>query len=161
LHFFCQNKANYWSYVHILKGLFDWIVHGQMTKTRLTPFETFSVMNSAFHYGTETKPVDIPICHVNLNSGFSIPIINDWSNNTTVLTSAYDIGDEIQTGLNPTKFIFVCSKEKNEEPQLLIFGVVVTSKKNGELVFNQCCVYGHMETCQVFTPDRKHWFLEN
>jgi len=84
---------------------------------------------TAFHYGTKAKTVHIPIHHVNLNSSFSIPIINDWTDNTTVLTSAYVIWDRIQTGLNPTKLIVICCQKQNEELQLLIFCAAVTGKK--------------------------------
>jgi len=84
---------------------------------------------TAFHYGIETKTVHIPIHHVTLNSGFAILIIDDWTDDTMVLTSAYVTWDGIQTGLNPTKFIIVCCQKQDEELQLLIFCAAVTSEK--------------------------------
>ena len=72
---------------------------------------------TAFHYSTEPKTIQIPIHHVNLNNGFSIPIINDWADDATVLTSAYVTWDKIEANLHPTKFVIICCQNQNKEPQ--------------------------------------------
>jgi hypothetical protein len=55
-------------------------------------------------YDTEQKTTHVPIRHFNLNSSFSVPVIDDWNDGTTVLTSAYVVSDNIRPGPEPTKF---------------------------------------------------------
>ena len=83
----------------------------------------------AFHYSTDPQTVQIPIHHINLNNGFSIPIINDSADDTMVLTAAHVIWDRIQPGLDATKFIIICCQKRNKEPQLLIFRAAVAGKR--------------------------------
>ena len=84
---------------------------------------------TAFHYSTNPKTVQIPIRHVNLNNGFSIPIINDSADGTMVLTAARVVWDRIQPGLDATKSIIISCQKQNNKPQLLIFRAAVASKK--------------------------------
>jgi hypothetical protein len=79
-------------------------------------------------YGTEQKTIHVPIRHINLNlnSSFSVPVIDDG---TTVLTSAYVVSDNIRLGPEPTKFIDICCQTQDEEPRLLIFRAATTGKR--------------------------------
>ena len=80
-------------------------------------------------YGTEQKTIHVPIRHINLNSSFSVPVIDNWNNSTTVLTSAYVVSNNIHPGPEPTKFIVICCQTQDEEPRLLIFRAATTGKR--------------------------------
>jgi hypothetical protein len=80
-------------------------------------------------YDTEQKTTHVPIRHFNLNSSFSVPVIDDWNDGTTVLTSAYVVSDNIRPGPEPTKFIDIWCQTQDEEPRLLVFRAATTGKR--------------------------------
>ena len=88
---------------------------------------------TACHYGTEPKTVHVSVHHINVNRGFSIPIINDQNDDATVLTSVYVISEEIWTGVDPTKFFVICCQKQDEKMQLLIFRAATTSGRMVDL----------------------------
>jgi len=76
---------------------------------------------TAFHYGAEKKTVVIPILHVDLNRGISIPTLSDWDKDVTVTSSSHLVSNNVGNCSGRTTFIVMCSQKQDLKSHLLIF----------------------------------------
>jgi hypothetical protein len=97
----------------------------------------------AFQHGTRQSTFHIPADHIDIDKGFTIPVLSLWTGADTVVTSANVVSEQICTGIYPTTFLVFSAKILGEITQLLIFRVANTGRK---LVNLRSSDIGHMDT---------------
>ena len=71
----------------------------------------------------------IPVDHIDIDKGFTIPVLKLWTAANVIVTSINVVSEEIRTSIYPMTFLIFLAKITGEIPQLLIFHVATTGHK--------------------------------